>query len=276
MAIVQGGAHFSIRETQDEDAAVATIRAAYEAGVREFDTARAYATVDDATHNESLFARALAGRSDALIATKGGHHRVDRTTWAHDSRPARLRSDAELSLRALGRDSLALYSLHKPDGTTPIEESVAALDELRRAGLAERIGLCNVTADELDRALLVAPLDAVQVAFSPRLLDDRGVRDLATARSIALWGYSPLGGSRFRDEVSAGLPAAHAIAAGHGVSYVRVVLAWLLAVEPGVHLITGAGRPESARDSAAAIDLRLTDEEIDALTAQARALRVDG
>lgn len=273
--IVQGGAHFSIREERNEQAAIATVRAAYDAGVRRFDTARAYATIDDPAHNERLLARALAGRDEAFIATKGGHYRVDQGTWAHDSSPARLRADAELSRRVLGVDALDLFFLHKPDGMTPVEDSVAALDELRRDGIVRRIGVSNVSLDEFERSMAVAHLDAVQTKFSPLEYSGSGVRDRARDLGVEYWGYSPLGGSRFRAEVSAGLPSAHAAAAQLSLSFAHVVLAWLLAIDEHAFVITGAGSPQSARDSAAAATTTLPSDVVAAISAEAQALALD-
>lgn len=121
-----GGAGFSIGETQHEDVAVAVIRAAHDAGITHFDTATAYATVEDPFRRERIFARAVGGL-DVLIATKGGHFRSGREAWGIDASPDAFRRDCEGSLRALGVDTIFLYYLHHPDPDVPIEDSVGTL-----------------------------------------------------------------------------------------------------------------------------------------------------
>lgn len=273
--VALGGAGFSIRETQDEDAAVATIRAALDAGITQFDTARAYATVDDPLHNERLFARALAGE-DVLIATKGGHFRVDATTWGADGTRAALRRDVEGSLRGLEVEHIGLYYLHKKDPETPLEESITALEELRGEGKIAAIGVCNLNAEQIELALGIAPISAVQNKFSPLETGDRSVLALCEERGIPFLAYSPLGGSARREALRERMVETRAITERRGVSRERVVLAWLLGLSPALSVITGAGRPASARDSAAALDLELAAEERAAIDAEVSAILAEG
>src|SRR4051794_38035276 len=114
--VALGGATFSLVPGFPEETAVAVIRAAVDAGVRVFDTARAYAPDGDPAHNEALFAKGLAGRGDVLIGTKGGHWRSGPREWDVDNSPARLRRDVDDSLRALGVDRLGLFYVHRADG----------------------------------------------------------------------------------------------------------------------------------------------------------------
>ncbi len=170
--VALGGALFSLVPGFDQDRATSVIQAAADAGVRVFDVARAYAPLGDPTHNEVLFSRALAGRDDVLIGTKGGHFRTGPREFDVDNSPERLRKDVDDSLAALGVDRLGLFYVHRADGRErfrggtgeppPVGEAVAALDELRRDGKIAAIGLSNVTVAQLDEAVEIAPIGAVQ------------------------------------------------------------------------------------------------------------------
>lgn len=259
--VALGGAQFSIGTTVDAEAAQMTIRAAAEAGIRVFDTARAYATPSDPTHNERLFARALLDVPDALIATKGGHFRSPDGTWGIDNR--RLRSDALESLRALGADALGLYYLHRADDLiVPIEESVGVLDDLRREGLVQRIGISNVTAAQLDVAWRVTTIDAVQNPLT--LFHDEG-RDVVAwceRHDVGYFAYSPLGGPGQAKTWGVRQPALAALAERRGISLQRLMLSGLLASSSVISVVVGAGTPRSARDVASASP-DLWDEECD-------------
>lgn len=217
---------------RDRDADVAAIRGALDVGIRVFDTARAYAPVGDPGYGERLVADAVGGESGVLIGTKGGHWRTGPSTWVVDNSPARLRADVETSLRELRVDVLDLFFLHRfDDEAVPLEESVGALAELRVSGLVERVGLSNVTAHQLERATAITTIDAVQNAAAT---DDT----LAVCERLGIANilYSPLAGVTDppRDRLRA-----------------------LLAASPVRSVVTGATRPASIADSAAA----LTPEE---------------
>ncbi len=252
-----GGAGFSIVENPDEDAAILAIRAALDSGITQFDSSRAYATVDDPFHNETLFRHALEGRaldgSDTLVATKGGHFRIDGTTWGADGSRDALRRDCEGSLRALGLNALPLYYLHKVDPQTPLEESIGALAELRDEGKIIEIGVCNVTAEQLARAVSVAPIEAVQNRFSPFQSHDRSVLAAAENAGIPFYAYSPLGGSKDRARLVEQLPNTVRLAAELEISFQRLILEWLLSLSPAITVISGARRPLTVEDSAAAM-----------------------
>src|SRR5215468_10280141 len=141
----------------------APILAAFESGISVFDTARAYAG------NEELVARALRGRR-ARIVTKGGMGEG----WVPDGRAKSMRADCEASLDALDGVAIDLYLVHAPDPRTPWRTSVRALARLVEDGLVRRVGVANVNRTQLDEALDLAPVVAVQVALS--LFDERALR----------------------------------------------------------------------------------------------------
>ena len=211
----------------------AVVGAAAEAGITVFDTARAYG------ENETLLAAALrraGAAARARIVTKGGMSRPD-GAWVPDGRAKAIRADCEASLDALGGLPIDLYLIHAPDPRTPWPTSVRALARLADEGLVRSVGLANVNRTQLDEALELAPVAAVQVALSP--FDDRALRGGVLERcdelGIVLLAHSPFGGPKRAARVDA-----------------EETLAWLLGLSPVVVPIPGARRPETARAAARA------------------------
>jgi aryl-alcohol dehydrogenase-like predicted oxidoreductase len=244
-----------------EEQAAATIAAALEEGITVFDTARAY------EGSEELLARALGGVERARIVTKGGMARPG-GAWIPDGRAKAIRADCETSLEALGGLPIDLYLLHAPDPRTPWRTSVRALSRLVEDGLAARVGICNVKRTQLDEALELAPIAAVQVAVSP--FDDNalrgGVVERCVEHGVAVIAHSPLGGPRRASRLTR-IPELAEISAAHGATAAELALAWLLALAPSVVAIPGATRPETARSAARAASLRLADDELERLDA---------
>jgi aryl-alcohol dehydrogenase-like predicted oxidoreductase len=250
----------STDQDRDDERSVETIAASADAGITVFDTARAYGHGEDELgHNERLLVRALRlcdADTRARIVTKGGMRRPG-GAWVPDGRARSIRADCEASLVALDGLSIDLYLLHAPDPRTPWRTSVRALARLVDDGLVARVGVCNVNRGQLDEALELAQISAVQVALSP--FDDRalrgGILDRCVEAGITLMAHSPLGGPR-----RAGLAdheALVAIARERGVPEAEVALASLLDLAPNVVVIPGGRRPETARSAARAASLRL-------------------
>jgi aryl-alcohol dehydrogenase-like predicted oxidoreductase len=255
----------STDDERNEELALETIAAAAEAGITVFDTAHAYGRDEgELGHNERLVARGLrrcGADATARIVTKGGMRRPD-GAWVPDGRAKAIRADCEASLAALGGLPIDLYLLHAPDPRTPWRTSVRALARLVEDGLVRRVGISNVNRGQLDEALELAPVTAVQVGLSP--FDDRAVRGGVVERCAEagsdVIAHSPLGGPR-RAGGLARQQALVDIADAHGATPAEVALAWLLELTPGVVAIPGARRPESARSAARAAKLRLSADE---------------
>lgn len=150
-----GGAQWSLADRSDTKQSVATIHAALDAGIRLIDTARAYTTLTDESHNEDLIAAALADhpkREEVLVATKGEHYRAGPDSFPIDCSPKALREHCEASMRHLGVNRIGLYQLHHPDPKVPIEESVLTLADLKAEGKITMIGLSNVSLSLLGDA----------------------------------------------------------------------------------------------------------------------------
>ena len=247
--------------------ALETVAAAADAGITVFDTARSYGG------NERLLARALRDRGwagSARIVTKGGMSRIG-AAWVPDGRAKTIRSDCEASLEALDGLPIDLYLLHAPDTRTHWRTSIRALTRLVDDGLVRRIGVCNVGRRELDEALAIAPIAAVQVALS--VVDDRAVRGGVVERcaqaDVAVIAHSPLGGPRR----AAGLARRQELleaAEAHDATPAEVALAWVLGLGERVVAIPGARRPETARSAARAASIALDPAERECLVASRR------
>jgi aryl-alcohol dehydrogenase-like predicted oxidoreductase len=253
----------STGEPLAEEAALATIAAAADAGITVFDTARAYGD------NESMLARALracGAHERARIVTKGGMTSAG-GAWVPDGRAKAIRADCEASLAALDALPIDLYLLHAPDPRTPWRTSVRALARLVEEGLVRYLGLANVNRRQLDEALELAPVAAVQVALSP--FDDRALRGGVVGRceeeGIALIAHSPLGGPGRAARV-ARVEELVRVADARSATPAEVALAWLLGLSPVVVPIPGARRPETARSAARAAALDLDADAAAALT----------
>ena len=259
----------STDEGRDEQLALETIAAASEAGVTVFDTAHAYGLGEsDLGHNERLVARALrrcGAEQSARIVTKGGMARTG-GAWIPDGRAKAILADCHASLEALDGLAIDLYLIHAPDPQRPWRTSLRALTRLVDEGVVRRVGVSNVNRGQLDEALELAPISAVEVALS--VFDDRALRGGVVERCIesgvALIAHSPLGGPR-RAKTAGRRQALVDVARARGVAPAEVALAWLLDLSPAVVPIPGARRPETARSAAAAARLRLDDEQRSAL-----------
>ena len=242
------------------------------------DTADAYhLNADEVGHNETLIARAVASyggdTSDVLIATKGGHLRPGDGSWTIDGRPEYLKAACDASLKRLGVDAIGLYQHHRPDPTVPYADSIGAdprparrREDPPRRHLQRRTRTRSgrrrrSSAGGWPRCRTSSRPRSVAPSRNSRCAPNSAWRSCPTRRWAASRRAGDLGG-RFAEFAR--------VADAHGVSPQRVCLAWLLAKGPTVVPIPGASRPETIRDSAAAADLTLTDEEVARLDAAPR------
>jgi aryl-alcohol dehydrogenase-like predicted oxidoreductase len=244
---------------RDEALAARTIAAAVRAGITVFDTAHAYGQDDaDMGRGERLLAAALRGcraGPGARVITKGGMTRPS-GGWVPDGRAKRILADCEASLAALGGAPIDLYLIHAPDPRTPWRTSLRALARLLDEGMVPRVGLSNVNRHQLDEALEVVPVTAVEVSLS--LHDDRALRGGVVERceqsGIAVIAHSPLGGPGRAAGLARRTPLAEAARAA-SVTPAEIALARLLELSPAIVAIPGARRPETARSAARAARL---------------------
>ncbi len=248
----------------DRGQSIAVLRRAVGLGVNHIDTAAFYFSPMRSANE--LIAAALAPYPDGLvIATKVGPWRDAWGAWQGMARPDQLRGQVEENLRQLGRDHLDLVNLRTLSVSKPVGEHFAALAALRDAGLVRHLGLSNVTVGQIDEALAIAPVAAVQNRYS---VDSRrpeaddvlracAERGIAFVPFFAIAGEGREGGRR-RDEMEPVL----AVARAHGATPAQVRLAWTLAQGSHVLAIPGTGSLAHLAENVAAGALRLTEEDL--------------
>jgi aryl-alcohol dehydrogenase-like predicted oxidoreductase len=261
-----GCMRLSTDSDRDETAGLATIAAAIGAGVTVFDTAHAYGqNASEAGRNERLLARAVrdaGAERTARIVTKCGMTRID-AGWLADGRAGTVLADCEASLAALDGLGIDLLFIHAPDPRTPWRTTVRALGRVLDEGMVRRIGLSNINRGQLDEALDLVDIAAVQVALS--VFDGNALRGGIVERceslGIAVVAHSPLGGPRRAPGLEHNEVLAH-IASRHHVPAAEVAIAWLLSLSPSVVAIPGARRVQTALSSAHAATLELDASDL--------------
>lgn len=150
----------------------------------------------------------------------------------------------------------------------PYEDSVGALAELLDEGVIRMAGISNANVDQIRSAnkVLGGRLVSVQNQFSPAFVSSYPELELCTDMGIAFLPWSPLGGIRNAAQVGQRHADFARISKAHGVSPQQVTLAWELALSPVVIPIPGASRPQSIQDSAKAVDIDLSADEIKELS----------
>jgi aryl-alcohol dehydrogenase-like predicted oxidoreductase len=210
------------------------LRRAVELGVNHIDTAYAYGP----GHSEELIAEALYPYpSDLVIATKGGVEKPEPGKVFADGRPETLRQHLESSLRRLRTETIDVYYLHRPDPNVPFVESVGALANFRDEGKVRHIALSNVSLAELQIALSVTQIVAVQNRYNVLETDAQDVLEFTSTQGIAFVPWGPLAAQPFSPDAP--------LAQGgnvNGKSAAQVALRQLLERAPNVLLIPGTTR----------------------------------
>ncbi|MFJ2923835.1 aldo/keto reductase [Streptomyces massasporeus] len=261
-----GAMHLPTRPGPDRENALAVARRAVELGVTLIDTAHLYG----GGANEELLAEALHPYPEGLlITTKVG---VARTgpggDWKLDGRPEILRDQVRQALRRLRMERIDLLQLHRIDPETPLADQLGTLRELQDEGLVGRIGLSEVTVDELERARELVDVVSVQNRYNLLDREHEAVLDACAAAGIAFLPWRPVAWGDAGAE--AGIAA---VAAELGATPTQVALAWLLDRAPVVLPIPGTARIEHLEENLAAADLKPTPAQRDRLDGLAEAAR---
>ncbi|MGN6781699.1 MAG: aldo/keto reductase [Marmoricola sp.] len=277
----------------DEEAARGIIKDALEAGVTVFDTANVYS----AGSSEEFTGRALrdfARREDVVIATKV-HGRMRPGPYGAGLSRKAILHEIDESLRRLGTDYVDLYQIHRWDPTVPIEETMEALHDVVRAGKARYLGASSMWAWQLAKAQHVADANGwtpfVSMQDHYNLIyreEEREMLPLCADQGIGVIPWSPLargrltrdwdestarsetdrfGSTLYRDEDRAIVEAVARVAERRGVSRAQVALAWLLHQPAVTSPIVGVTKPHHLSDAVAAVDLSLSDSELEELGA---------
>jgi aryl-alcohol dehydrogenase-like predicted oxidoreductase len=273
----------------DERRAIEAIRHARGLGINFFDTAQAYGF----GVSERLLAKALSdelsgARDEIVIATKGGLRPVDGGV-ERDSSPAFLRDGVERSLEALGVDHIDLYQVHWPDPKTPLQETGAALAELRDEGKIRHIGVSNFSAEQMEELSQTVPVETLQPPYHlfNREIED-GVLPWCLANDVGVLAYGPLAHGLLTGTIDADTEFAGddwrsdsplfngtnlvqnlevvrqlgAVAGEVGCTLSQLAVAWVLD-HPAVQVaIVGSRSPEHIEESLGALDVELSKADL--------------
>lgn len=213
-------------------------------GYRHLDTAQIYDNEEDVGH--ALRASGVA-RDEVFLATK-----LRRENLRGDT----VRRSAEASLRRLGTDYIDLLLIHWPSEDVPLAETLAVMAELRAAGKARFIGVCNFNARLLAEAVETHGADLLcnQVEYHP-FVSQRTVREAAHRLGLALVAYSPVARGRVDRD-----PTIRAIASRYGKTPAQIALRWLIE-QAGVVAIPKAADRTHAAENLDIFDFTLAAED---------------
>ncbi len=276
---------------RDDQESLATIDRALELGIDFLDTSDVYGPHT----NEVLVGKALQGRRNRFfVATKFGILRDpnDPSKRGVDGSPGYVRKSVEASLQRLGIETIDLYYQHRVDPSTPIEETVGAMARLIEEGKVRYLGLSEAAPATIERAHRVHPITALQTEYS---LWTRAPEPeiLPTCRrlGIAFVAYSPLGrgfltgaikspddfeagdyrrnsprfvGENFKHNIEL-VERVKKLAMNAAITPSQLALAWVLAQGDDIVPIPGTKRRRFLEENAAAVDISLAPEVVDAL-----------
>ena len=272
---------------RDDEESVATIHRAIELGIDFLDTADMYGPF----RNEELVGKAIRGRRDkVVIATKFGNVRgEDGSFLGVSGKPEYLRKACDASLRRLGIDHIDLYYQHRVDPEVPIEDTVGAMSELVKSGKVRHLGLSEAAPQTIRRAHKVHRITALQTEYS---LWSRDVEQeiLPTVRELGIGfvAYSPLGrgflSGQFRkpEDIPADdwrrnsprfqgenfyrnlelVKRIEEIAREKKATPSQLALAWVLSRGKDVVPIPGTKRRKYLEENVAALQIRLSPEDL--------------
>jgi len=273
----------------DDAESVATLNRALDLGVGFLDTADMYGW----GANEELLARVLRTRRDEVqLATKFGNVIDDEGNRGIDGSPEYVRAACDASLLRLGVDVIDLYYQHRVDRSVAIEDTVGAMSELVDAGKVRYLGLSEATVDQIRRAHEVHPITALQSEYSLWTRDvEPDILPACRALGIAFVAYSPLGRGFLTGAIKSPddlapddwrrrhprfqpgniernrelLGRIEQIAEAKRISASELALAWVMAQGDDVVPIPGTKRVEYLESNVHAVDVVLTEEDLEAL-----------
>jgi aryl-alcohol dehydrogenase-like predicted oxidoreductase len=280
------------------DEAAALVKRSFDAGINFIDTANVYSLGEAESITGQALKKLGLPRDELVIATKATGIMNELPNGRGQSR-YHLMNEVEASLKRLQLDHIDLYQLHAFDPLTPLEESLSVLNDLVRSGKVRYIGLCNMAAWHIMKALSISDrrhwtrFESVQAYYTIAGRDlEREVIPLVQDQKLGLMVWSPLAGGLLSGKYSADgkgpegarrtsfdfplvdkprasrcVEAMRPIAQVHGVSVAQIALAWLLGRPAVTTVIIGAKTVEQLDDNMASIKVRLGDAELTALDA---------
>jgi aryl-alcohol dehydrogenase-like predicted oxidoreductase len=272
------------------------VRAAFDHGINFVDTADIY----HAGRSEEMTGQALRNlgiaRDQFVLATKV-HGRMGPGPNQTGLSRAHILQAVDASLQRLKLDYIDLYQIHGLDALTPLEETLSALNDCVRAGKVRYLGLCNLAAWQIAKALWISDqyhferFESVQAYYTIAGRDlEREIVPLCSDQQLAILPWSPLAGGLLSGKFSRDdtgptgtrraqfdfppvdkerahrvIDAMRPIAKAHGVSVAQVAIAWLLHQSPVTSVIIGAKTVEQLNDNVGAVNLQLSSEQLAAL-----------
>jgi aryl-alcohol dehydrogenase-like predicted oxidoreductase len=279
-----------------QDAVNAQVKEAFDAGINFIDTANVYSLGE----SETLLGQAIKDvglpRDELVVATKATGIMNELPNGRGQSR-YHLMNEVDASLKRLQLDHIDLYQLHGFDPLTPFEESLSALNDLVRSGKVRYIGLCNMAAWQVMKALSIsdkrgwARFESVQAYYTIAGRDlERDVVPLLQDQKLGLMVWSPLAGGLLSGKFNAQgkgpdgtrrasfdfpvvnkerafrcVDVMRPIAEKHQVSVAQIALAWLSSRSHVSSVIIGARTLDQLKDNIASTKVRLTEEDLTAL-----------
>jgi aryl-alcohol dehydrogenase-like predicted oxidoreductase len=276
----------------DDSEAVQTIRRAKEQGITSFDTAPGYGS----GHAEETLGAALVGqREQAIVTTKCGIVSRSGGQPGRDSSRASMLKEIDDSLRRLRTDHLDVYLVHWPDPNTPLEETMATMDEVQQAGKTRLVGVSNFDIPLLEQCLKLRPIDVLQVGYN--LFDRRMEREVFpfcrehgigvmaygslaygllsgaftedTTFDTADWrsngvafGQPILGGENFRHNVRLVNQLRDEVAVPKGLTVAQLALAWVVRNPIVTTAMVGARVPAEIEENVGAAQVHLSDDDV--------------
>jgi pyridoxine 4-dehydrogenase len=246
----------------DKDEAVRTLKRLPELGIDFVDTADSYGP----DVSEQLIRETLYPYDGMLIATKAGLRRPGPGAWDRDGRPEYLRQQAIKSREKLGLEQIGLWQLHSIDPKVPRDEQLAAVKSLLDDKIIRHAGLSNVSVEDIEVASKLFKVATVQNRYN---LVDRGsedVLDYCENHGIGFIPWYPLAAGRLAESGS----ILDDIAKAHGATPSQIALAWVLERSPVMLPIPGTSKVAHLEENVAAVDIPLSDAELDALDREGR------
>jgi len=242
----------------DRAEALRVLSRAVELGVNFIDTADSYGP----NVSEELIAEALHPYKDKLvIATKGGLLRTGPNQWPVDASPAHLKEALEGSLKRLKTDVIDVYQLHRIDPKVEASKTFEFLQKAQQEGKIKHIGLSEVSVDDIKKAQDYFEVVSVQNMYSVDSRKWEAVLQYTAKNNIAFIPWFPLNAGNV-----AAVNALQVVADKHNATVHQVALAWLLYHSDNILLIPGTSKVSHLEQNMKTADVRLTDEDIQALS----------
>jgi pyridoxine 4-dehydrogenase len=247
---------------QDLAEAKRTLARVRELGIDFIDTADSYGPFV----SEQLIAEVLAPYRGIVVATKAGLTRHGPDIWRPVGRPEYLRQQVLLSLRNLRIDSIDLWQLHRIDPQVPRDEQFSAIADMQREGLFRRVGLSEVTVEEIEAAGRHFEVATVQNLYNLANRRSEDVLAHCEKRKIGFIPWFPLAAGDLSRPGGILESLSHKLSATPS----QVALAWVLRKSPVMLPIPGTGKVRHLEENAKAADVVLSDEDFRALDALGR------